>query len=441
MTRPLRLTAVSLLLAVAVACSSSESQQPSGVSTAVASPVSTAVASPVSTAPPSRSEIEAVLDDLEARVIGLRGLAPQGPVERNFVDAEAVRSIILDDFERPETKQELARLERLYRLLGLIEPEASLAATYSGLVTEQVLGLYDTEAGEIFVIAEGRFDALERISYAHEYVHYLQDEAFDLQRLSDSARDDPDRQLALSALVEGGATLVQQQYALLTTSRAELVELAAQLSALETGSAETAPFAVQSALEFPYVAGFKFVTALYQAGGSARIDEAFAAPPATTEQVLHPEKYLTREDAIEVAVPDLPATLDGWAVIDQFSLGEFLLGTWLQALGAPRVAAEQAAAGWGGDTTVVLEQLDGAVALATLIEWDSPASEGEEFASLATRTLNASPAFEATAGNGTIWAGATGFIGLAQAEDGAVVLVAGPAREVVDVLLDALLLR
>jgi hypothetical protein len=447
--RRFALTATTLLLAVTVACSGSDSNAPGGDAAPVAptAPTTAATASPAATT--TTAELEAMLSELEARAVELRGLAPGGPVKRNLVDAAAVRTVILDSLEEPETQEELARLELLYRLLGLIEPGSSLAAIYEGLLTEQVLGLYNAERGEIFVIMDERFDALERISYVHEYVHYLQDAAFDLEALNDRARHEPDRGLALSALVEGDATLAQQQYMLTGTDRAELLELlelVAQQGAQATegaggdGRAAATPFAVQRGLEFSYLAGLEFATVLFQAGGFARIDEAFASPPVTTEQILHPSKYLAGEVALDVAVPDLSAALDGWTVIDRFSLGEFLVGTWLRALGAAREAAERAAAGWGGDTAIVLEHTDGGGALAVLIEWDSPTTDSDEFISLATATLSSATGFAATAGRAAIWSHGGGFIGLVQG-NGVVALAAGPSQAVVETLLEALFRR
>ena len=47
-------------------------------------------------------------------------------------------------------------------------------------------------------------------------------------------------------------------------------------------------------------------------GGYAAVDAAFADPPDSTEQVLHPDKYAVREEPLKVVDPERPRR-DGWA--------------------------------------------------------------------------------------------------------------------------------
>lgn len=103
-------------------------------------------------------------------------------------------------------------------------------------------------------------------------------------------------------------------------------------------------------LVFPYLVGPPFVRALLAEGGQRRLDAAFADPPTTTEHVLHPHRYLAREEAKAVAEPAAP---DGLAV-GRGVLGELRLLLLLSAA-MRREAAEAAASGWGGDRYVTWE--------------------------------------------------------------------------------------
>jgi len=91
-------------------------------------------------------------------------------------------------------------------ILGLIPADTDLFELYLNLFTEQVLGLYDPETDQLYVIADrGEFGPLEESTLAHEYVHALQQQHFDIQSLGESAEVDLDASVALSALVEGDA--------------------------------------------------------------------------------------------------------------------------------------------------------------------------------------------------------------------------------------------
>ena len=57
------------------------------------------------------------------------------------------------------------------------------------------------------------------------------------------------------------------------------------------------PLILRRQLEFPYDGGLPFVTALYDQGGCDAVNAAIQTPPASTEQVLHPEKYLRQRGA------------------------------------------------------------------------------------------------------------------------------------------------
>jgi hypothetical protein len=130
---------------------------------------------------------------------------------------------------------------------------------------------------------------------------------------------------------------------------------------------------------------------MYGDGGWAAVDEAYDDPPASTEQVLHPEAWSDREPPIAVTVPaDLAAEMGpGWSVGLEDTLGELQLRIWLRT-GRDDAddATEAAAAGWGGDRVVLLDGPDGASAIAILSEWDSP-EDAAEFAEQATLTRDA----------------------------------------------------
>ena len=116
-----------------------------------------------------------------------------------------------------------------------------------------------------------------------------------------------------------------------------------------------------------------------QEQGWRAIDAAYADPPQSTEQILHPEKYLERDEPVLVSLPPLTDTLGiGWERIDSETLGEFQTTLYL-AQQVDQATAEQASAGWDGDEYAVYgRDEDDVLVLATV--WDS-AADREEFVS------------------------------------------------------------
>jgi hypothetical protein len=100
---------------------------------------------------------------------------------------------------------------------------------------------------------------------------------------------------------------------------------------------------------FPYLDGVMFAADLFRAGGTSLIDRAFAHPPRSTEQVLHPDKYILGELPIPVAPLTPP---DGWKTVTTGTMGELQTSV-LLAQCLPVARANAAAAGWGGDAYAI----------------------------------------------------------------------------------------
>ena len=444
-----------LSLAAAAACSGASSPpvappSPTPRASSTPAPVVTAVATPtpavaVASAATPQS-LDDALDQLEAHVARLRGLPATGETRRRFVDDSRLRAIVGDALDAPDAVAAIEAEERLYKLLGLIEATADLKSIYRDLLGDQVLGLYRAETGEFFVLSTGDFGALERVTYAHEYVHHLQDASFGLEALHHEAMGNRELEGALSALVEGDATLAQYDFMREALSQRELIALLATALSLNV-SANEAPAIVQSWLEFPYVEGLAFAAALRANGGTKQVNAAFDALPATTEQILHPARYFAGEPALAVSLPDAGALLGpGWEVAEQNVLGEFFLRAWLEALGVPPRAAAGAAAGWGGDAYVVLRSGESGAALAARIVWDDAAAGGDEFVSAIAAALDATPTFAmreelalpVDGATGLTWAGPGGVLGVARFADGGVGIAVTPAGRLTELLLGAL---
>ncbi len=77
-------------------------------------------------------------------------------------------------------------------------------------------------------------DALDQATFVHEYVHALQDQYFDLSRISDKDTDiSEDERGALQSLAEGDATLLMALWAANNLSPDQLEQIATQASELD----------------------------------------------------------------------------------------------------------------------------------------------------------------------------------------------------------------
>lgn len=298
-------------------------------------------------------------DEITQEVSNLRELEILNPIEVTPKTRDQLGVELTEDLEIDYPVEERIADERELIAFGLMEPDVDLGQLIVDLYTEQVAGYYDPETSEMVVVRDAsageELTAAEHVTFAHEVVHALQDQHFDLdggvlerEELSD------DQALAITALIEGDASFSEVAY--LLERPALLEEFLAEIESTEFDSAilDAAPPIISSTLLFPYEDGFVFVEALHGEGGWELVNSAFTSPPQSTEQILHPEKYLAGEAPVEVDVADFTSLLgDDWEVFDDNTFGEYQIRVILQQSSMPDEQAVEAAAGWGGDTYVV----------------------------------------------------------------------------------------
>jgi hypothetical protein len=138
-------------------------------------------------------------------------------------------------------------------------------------------------------------------------------------------------------------------------------------------SLREAPAIIVQSMTFPYFRGMVFCVKLANDGGWKAIDTAYQNPPVSTEQILHPDKYLANPDLPTVIeFPELKPS-DGWKPLGQNVLGEFQTAIMLGRQGS------KAAAGWDGDRYAIFENADKKLAVVWFSTWDDE-QEAREFA-------------------------------------------------------------
>jgi hypothetical protein len=334
-------------------------------------------------------EIEEQMADIRQQVSDVRGLSPDRQVEHTLLTPAQLRDHVVQDFEEDYSPEEARQDALVLAAFGLLNPEFDLYDFSIDLFSEQIAGFYDHDIQQMYVVQGEDFSGSERWTYAHEFVHALQDQSFDIKdglKYDDElCEHESERCAAVRALLEGDASLTSLEWLITKADPEDIQQILAAGEGQESPVLETAPPYVQEDFLFPYLQGQAFVQELYDQGGWEAVDQAYRNPPFTTEQIIHPESY-PQDIPQEVEIPDLlPVLGTGWSELDRGVMGEWSLYLILargidQQAQLPADQAQAAAAGWGGDAYAVYSHdPSGAVAMVMTLAWDSPA-EADEFA-------------------------------------------------------------
>ncbi len=402
------LTVAAIVLAACGPTTPIASPQASGTPSTAPSTVAPASAAPASDVPSaSPDDASAVFDAIEAQVLEIRGLAAV-QVERATIDEDELVSLTTADFDKDYPESYVLANERLYKALGLMDEGDSLRDLYLELIGSQVAGFYRPDTKKLYVVSRsGTIGAGDKVTFAHEYGHALQDASFPIFADQDALKDQTDEALGRAGLYEGDATTLMIQWAQgghLTP--AEIGDYVKSANDPEAAAIlARMPAILIESLLFPYTKGLEWVLPIQAADGWAAVDALYESPPLSTEQVLHPDKYAARETPIKVEIASGAAGRmgDGWSVALEDSWGEFQTGIWLRESGVPVAEATAAAAGWGGDRLAVLNGPEGAWAVVIDTRWDDPA-EGEEFLAAAEAAIAGldDPASVSSGGDGDV---------------------------------------
>lgn len=323
--------------------------------------------------------VAAQIDAITAQVPPIRELQPTKNVPYQEISRDAFSSFIASQSDQDTTPEWRAAEEQFLKRIGLLPPTADLQGLLDQLYSAEVAAYYQPTDGTFYLIETGQpFGPADKVAVAHEYTHALQDQHFDLEgnRIKDPAEGDA--ALAQLSVIEGDATLSSQLWMVANMSEAEQSQLVTQaLGELGQDQLASMPTILRRQLEFPYGEGFLFTRDIYGLGGFDAVNQAIQTPPASTEQILHSDKYYNHEQPVTVDAPSIMALSEsgGWSNDYQQTMGE--LNIQVLAAGGEKPAIDipglpvtwphqEVAAGWGGDR---LNMYDNASTGAWLIDW------------------------------------------------------------------------
>jgi hypothetical protein len=270
-----------------------------------------------------------------------------------LISRPEIERFILQQIDEEAPKDVIPATEALLFGFGTVDASFNYKQTLIDLMTSQLLGFYDPKRKTFFVSGELSGDEADATLW-HELVHALQDQHYDLSRLTDWEPDRGDTQAAAHALAEGDATSAMLD-AVMKPRGGTALDLPDGMLRAESvlgAAALSAPGILVRSLIAPYADGLTFTHHLRKRGGFAQVDVAWRSPPISTEQLLHPEKYFAAEAPLVVPLPSSPPHLPDFSERFHDVMGEqgarLLLEEWL-----PAGTAAAAASDWGGDRLAV----------------------------------------------------------------------------------------
>lgn len=274
---------------------------------------------------PYPSDWDPRVADLAEWVEGARELSFEHPVEVLFLTSEEYSGETTGDVSsdadlEAEDRGATDEAVGMLRALGLVEGEVDLTAANNTLSDSGTLAFYSPETETVYVRGTVLTPAVQ-VTLAHELVHVLQDQHFDLGRIAEL---ESGAASTLRAMAEGDATRIEDDYIQdeLTDDERTAYEKEATESYDEVSDEldDDVPPALSAFFASPYIFGPRLVDYLFATGGTAAIDAALDDPPSEFslfDPINNDPATHLAEDQVIISV-DVP---EGAEAIDDGSFG------------------------------------------------------------------------------------------------------------------------
>lgn len=298
---------------------------------------------------------EYTLQDLKKAVVEIGKLEFLTDIPVVYVDKSKLKKYIeaLVDEEYPEERSQKEAV--FLQLMGFSDRRLNLKATRKRILVNNARGMYNEKTKEILATSDYRtVDMMKAMILVHEMRHAVQDAHYDLKEIlgPGDLSDYDDRKLARLSAVEGDAAFLSVQFsgfnAGLLSSTFDSDPLISFSPIGNTAQLYKSPEIVKQQLIMPYIYGLRFVSTVFQKKKWKGLHRVLSSPPDSTEQVIHPDKFLNREVPDEVTINYKP---EKYPVFHTGVIGEHYLNVLL--MDKKQSGYVDYAAGWGGDTFVI----------------------------------------------------------------------------------------
>jgi len=312
----------------------------------------------------ANAEFLQAADEVLAEMSKILSLPVKEPLKKSVRSREEIREFLIRQMREDKDDTKRYADQKALEALGLIPKGYPLDQRLLALLTEQIAGLYDPREREFF-IADWTQPTEQRVIMAHELTHALQDQYFHVEKWEEEVKANDDASLARESVLEGSAMIAMYDYLLRSTGKTtrDITDFDPGMLIGDTNDSPElaqAPMVIQDEITFPYLPGANFVQrALKQWDGWHDFHRLFENPPASTQQILHPDLYFRGVMPARVDLTPLTKVVPrGWKKLDENVLGEFAVDEILkQFLGKER--ADKIAPSWSGDRYAVYQRESG----------------------------------------------------------------------------------
>ena len=293
--------------------------------------------------------------------IGRLGFKTELPVR--YINKKQLEQYILRVLDQ-DYPDEMAEKDAFFLYtMGFVEKKINIKKIRKRILINNISGLYNERTKELYALTEYRtINRINSLVIIHELRHAIQDQHYNLSQVLGQLSDFDDRKLAVLAAVEGDAPLVMVEYGgfnteVMTSYNADALMSFSPLS--NTAVLYNYPDILKHQLTMPYIAGLKFSHFILKKKKWKAVNFILKSPPVSSEQVLHPEKYLKNEKPRKIEIGYKP---QDYTLYHSGVIGEFYLGVLIKSEGDFIDLAE----GWGGDKFEIYRKPSGYI-----LVWES----------------------------------------------------------------------
>lgn len=304
----------------------------------------------------------------------IRGLKQKFRVPCELHNQDEVRKFIQGEVDKQTNTEKFNNEEYTLKFITFLPKDFDYRKTIVDLYTTQIGGYYNPETKQ-YVMAAWLPEIMQEPIAVHELTHALQDQYYNLTKLTDTKKMTTDEALAVQALIEGDATVVMTDFSIRglgkTLKDSPDVESFMMQNVLGMGltaGLTNVPETIKYSMLFPYTSGMRFAHALLRKGDYKEIDKAFDvnALPRSTQEILHPEMYKGERKPKDYYADEGITEKKEYLYRD--TMGEFVISSILSQANDPKLSSE-IASGWVDDVVEKKRNQDGSDAWSWKTTW------------------------------------------------------------------------